>query len=1242
MDKTALKNFAIYAREKLITDIKNKAKLIGITEEGIKDPLPQSTKDLKIFDIGEGNTYRISGEDVKKYEKLVKELKRREKESDYKTAYKTLIEEVAYTWFNRIIAIRFMEVNNYMSDRMRVLSSGREGVREPEFITYYRDTDIGITEEEFEMLDELKLDGSKEAMDKMFQFMFIKQCNALNKYLPELFEETDDYTELLLNISYNDPEGVVYKLVEEIGEEPFDVNKTGQIETIGWLYQFYNTIPKAEVDASNKKVDKNTLPAKTQLFTPHWIVQYMVQNSLGRLWIERKLAMGSDKTEEELAKEYGWKYYLPEAEQIEEVKVELKKIREGRKNLRVEDIKFIDPAMGSGHILVYAFDMFMQFYLEEGYTESEAAESIIENNIYGLDIDKRAYQLAYFSLMMKGRQYSRKILNKGIKNNLYYFIDSKGIDRKQIDYLGGNIQDKDTWESDILEILDIFENARELGSIIKIDKKYDYNKLIEFVEQINEKSILPMELMGVEEVQKKLIHVLKLVEVLSNKYEIVVTNPPYLGRRHMGANLTNYLDKKYKNTKTDLFAVFMEKSEELLIKNGYYGMINQHSWMFLSSYENYRNDLLSTNSIVNMLHLGPRAFEEIGGEVVQSTAFIILKSKLNDYKGSYIRLIDFGNANEKEIKVLEAIENPKCGYYYETSQDNFELIPGSPIAYWASENIYRAFQAKVLSKYGEAKQGIATSDNDRFLRLWHEVSNILTNTENISREEAIKSNKKWFPYNKGGQFRKWYGNREYLVNWENDGYEIKNFKDNRGNLKSRPQNLEYQFRESITWSFVSSSYFGVRYTPEGSLFDVGGSSYFTDNEKVKYILGFLCSKLAYEFLIYLNPTLNFQVGNISNLPLIYSQNHKPEIDTLVQENINISKIDWDSFETSWDFEVHPLLDESKQGGQVPDTIEQAYKNWKEYANNNFAKLKENEERLNEIFIEIYGLQDELTPEVSDKDITVTKIFDSKEEIYDDIKGNQYILTKEDVIKSFISYGVGCIFGRYSLDEKGLIYAGGEFDMSRYKKFKPVEDNIAVITDREYFEDDLVNRFVEFVKVSFGEEKLEENLKFIADSLKGKGTPREKIRNYFLNDFYKDHVQQYKKRPIYWLYDSSAEKSRGSQNGFKALIYMHRYNEDTTGKVRIDYLHKLQSRYENRIKILKDNIANSKDPREKAKSEKEIEKLMNQLKECKEYDEKLGHIALSRISIDLDDGVAVNYEKVQTDDKGKKYQILAKI
>ena len=655
MDKTALKNFAIYSREKLIEDIKNKARLVGITEEGINNPLPQSTVDMKIFDIGEIDTYRINGEDVKKYEKLIEELKKREEESDYKTAYKTLIEEVAYTWFNRIIAIRFMEVNNYMPDKMRVLSSGKEGVREPEFITYYRDTDIGITEEEFEKLDELKLDGSAKAMEKLFQFMFIKQCNALNKNLPELFEETDDYAELLLNISYNDPEGVVYKLIEDIGEEPFDIEETGQIEIIGWLYQYYNTVPRDQVINIYKgNVKKEDIPAATQLFTTQWVVKYMVENSLGKYWLERNPASK--------LRDY-MKYLMPgEIEYIDE-------------KISPEDIKVFDNAMGSGHILIYAFNILMKIYLEEGYMEREAAESIIENNLYGLDIDKRAYQLAYFALMMKGRQYSRRILNKNIENNLRVFEDSTDIDKDHLNYMGISMSEEEKKKAikDIQYLIKEFENAKEIGSILKLED-LDIEFLRKFVEDTEVEGQISFGDTNIEKTKEKLNHILDISEMLNSKYEIMITNPPYLNK--MSSKLKKYVWDNYPDYKRDLFSVFIYNNVEMCKKGGYSAYMAPFVWMFISSYEKLRNDILSTKHISSLIQMEYSAFEEA---TVPICTFVLQNEKSNK-KGKYIRLSDFrGGMEVQRIKALGAIENPDCGYYYETNGDNFELIPGSPM-----------------------------------------------------------------------------------------------------------------------------------------------------------------------------------------------------------------------------------------------------------------------------------------------------------------------------------------------------------------------------------------------------------------------------------------------------------------------------------------------------------------------------------------------------------------------------------
>jgi type II restriction/modification system DNA methylase subunit YeeA len=970
----------------------------------------------------------------------------------------------------------------------------------------------------------------------------------------------------------------------------------------------------------------------------------MVENSLGRLWIEKLIAGGDVRSEKEIAGEFGWKYYIPEAEQSLKVKEQIIEIRKDRKNIQLEDIRFIDPAMGSFHIGIYAFEVFMQLYESQGYTAREAAKLIIEKNLYGLDIDKRAYQLSYFACMMKGRQYNRRILTGEIKNNLYAIPESNKINRKHLDYLGSNIADKKTWDkakNEIVEILDIFYDAKEYGSILKVPNKYDFTALKEFVLSGKSKTQISLESVGIEDTQEEILEILCVAEVLSQKYDILSTNPPYMGSSGMNPKLSKYLKDNYPDSKSDLFAVFMERCREFAKGHGCYAMITQHSWMFLSSYEKLRKKL-QTNTIHNMVHLGPRAFEEIGGEVVQTTAFVLKNASINDYKGSYVRLIDFSNAEEKEIKALEAIQNPNCGYYYETEQDNFEKIPGMPIAYWVSEKIIKSFIADNLENHSQAiAKGIFTGDNDRFLKLWYEVS-------------YTSLNEKWFKYSKGGPFRKWYGNFEYVVFWMNNGELLRRFKGS-GLGASR-----FFGKKTIVWTKITSSNISFRYNLDVMFDDASPAIIFRDKAD-NYLLGFLNSKIVQIMINIIAPTMNLQIGDVKKLPYpLFGRNEfKNIVFKIVEHNISISRTDWDSFETSWDFKVHPLLNKKFNpmhldiNTRLPNkTIESAYEIWKAFANSNFNQLKANEEELNRIFIEIYGLEDELTPEISDKDITITKIFDSKEEIYDDIKGNRYILTKEDVIKSFISYAVGCMFGRYSPDVEGLAYAGGEFkeqlkiENGEWKirtedgwissSIDIAEDNIIVITDEEYLGNDIVSRFVDFVRVSYGEESLEKNLKFIADALGGRGTPRETIRNYFLKDFYNDHVRTYQKRPIYWLYDS------GRQNGFKALIYMHRYNEDTTGKVRVDYLHETQKAYERTIDNLRDDIEHNKNPREVVKSEKCLTKVTKQLKECKDYDERIAHLALARIPIDLDDGVKVNYDKVQTDEKGKHLNILAKI
>lgn len=1234
MDKVALRNFAVNAKEKMEDDIKRKLKLMGITEKGIGEETVKEDDYLKI------NGQEFNEKEVKQREKIIEVLKAREKNKDPKKSFNEFVEEIAYTWFNRIIAIRFMEVNDYLPDGIRILSSDRENDREPQIIREVFDTDLEFSNDEKNNVYKLK---EENKIEELFKFLFIKKCNKLNEILPELFEEAEDYSELLLPISINDEEGILRKLVDEVPEESFDVEKEGQIEVIGWLYQYYNEEKKKEVDQKTKKgkkVEQDDIPAKTQLFTPKWIVKYMVENSLGNLWLE-------GHPNENL--EGKWKFLIKGEKQEEEIEKKLEKLNENCKEMKLEEIKIIDPCMGSGHILVYAFDVLMDIYSNLGYSNRDAVQSILENNIYGLDIDKRAYQLAYFALMMKAREYYKRIFSKKLELNICYTRESNDINKEIIDFISnGNNKMKE--ELDL--IYNLFLDAREYGSLIEAPK-IDYDEIKNRLSEIeNTDSYNLFDESKKDEIKNKFYYVLKTSEILSKKYEVVATNPPYMGSSIMDSKLSKYTKNNYPDSKMDIFAVFIEKCNNLTDIDGICSMITMHGWMFLSSYEKLRKKMTLIETL-KMVHLGTRAFDEIGGEVVQTTVWIQRKNKINNFKGSYIRLVDFPGEKNKRNKFLEMIENTDKKYYFRTTKENFEKIPGMPIGYWASENLLEDFEKGIkTSELIEPKQGLATADNDRFLRQWYEVEEekISYNTKSITETE--NNEYKWYPYNKGGERRQWYGNYDYVVNWGNNGNEIRNFKDGNGKLRSRPQNTEYYFKEAITWSDITSGRFAIRYRKKGSIHDVKGMSAFsTDNIKLKYILGIMGTKISdYVFKI-LNPTISLQIGNFSDFPVIENEQIKPKVISIVDDCIKISKHDWNTFEIAWDFKVSPLVnferyienynledEENSENKKVSSTsiktIEEAYSQYKEFTNNQFLKLKKNEEELNRIFIEIYGLQDELTSDVSDKDITIAKIFDTDDEINDEIKGNSYVLTKENVIKQFISYAVGCMFGRYSLDEEGLVFAGGEFDKNKYSKFIPDEDNCIPITDSEYFSDDIVTRFVEFLKIVYGEETLEENLKFISQALSNKNdAPKEIIREYFLKNFYEDHLKRYKKRPIYWLYDA------GKKNGFKALIYMHRYNEQTTAKVRIGYLHELQKHYERRASFLKDEIESNNN---RKKAEQELKKIKSQLDECKQFDEKMNHLSSEYISINLDDGVKVNYEKVQTGRDGKKYEILGKV
>ena len=1221
MDKTSIKNFAIWARNKLIADIGYKASLMGITEDGISEALSQSTISTEFYDIGTDKPFAISANQIKQRKRFVEVIRKKEADNDYKTAYKYMIEEVAYTWFNRLIAIRFMEVNDYLPSRMRVLSSV-SGKHEPDIVTNPFEAELELNDDDKEKINTYKSDNN---IDELFNLLFIKQCNALNAILPALFEKTDDYTELLLNLSVIDRDGVVYKLVTDIAEDDFNIEKGGQVEIIGWLYQYYNSEPKAAAFAKKGKITKEEIPAVTQLFTPDWIVHYMVENSLGRLWVE-------GHSNEEL--KTNWKYYLEEAAQEEEVEKQLTEIRKEYSKLSPENIKIIDPCVGSGHILVYAFDVLIQIYESAGYSTRDAAKYILEHNIYGLDIDDRAFQLSYFAIMMKARQYNRRILNGEYKPNIYSIKESNGINREQLTYLGSGCSEDE--RNKALEqtgiLLDTFKDAKEYGSILNVEE-FDAELLEKFISQSEPDGQISMHTVGIEETVQELRQIIAVGKVLSDKYHTVVTNPPYAGTSNLSPKLNAYIKENYPDSKSDLFAVFIERCSEMTVENGYQAMITQHSWMFLSSFEKLRKKMMQSE-IINMAHLGARAFEEIGGEVVQVTAFVRCIEHIKDYRGTYCRLIEPTSQQGKEKMFLDG-ENR-----YITVQDNFKKIPGEPVAYWLTNNSFNSFNNNILGDLTTASVGIQTGDNELFIHLWWEIiyDNICFSAK--KKEDSFQE-KKHFPYNKGGEFRKWSGNDYYVVNWQDDGKDVKSNSLSTGHHYQQYSD-ELKFKPLVTWSRITSGLPAFRYKRYGYLSDMAGFCLYSNHIDLRYIAALCNSIVSTYYLQVLAPTLNIMTGQVLALPFISSQNQNSIIE-IVDLCMNTSQSDWDSYEISWDFVTHPLIKPAlaEDNSNCAQTlIANCYNMWVEECESRFNKLKANEEELNRIFIDIYGLQDELDADVADKDITVHRIFDTKEDIPESMKGSNYVRTKRDEVVSLLSYTVGCMFGRYSLDVSGLAYAGGEWDDSKYITFKPDSDNIIPITDEEYLDDDIVTRLCTWLKAVYGESTIEANLDFIAGALGGKGnTSREIIRNYFLNDFFKDHCSTYSvtgsgKRPIYWLFDA------GKQNGFKALIYLHRYNADTIGNLRIDYLHLLQRIYESESKRMQSTIDSVNSPREVALASKRKEKLQKQLKECHEYDEKIAHLALSRIELDLDDGVKVNYRKIQTDRDGKFYDVLA--
>lgn len=1142
MNKSVVKNFAVWARRTLMREIIDKLTIIGITKNEIKENISKDPN-CGEYEIGNFQSYKIYGDDLNKRNVLVKKIK--------ENGFDFVVEEVAYTWFNRIIAIRFMEINDYLPSGIRVLSSIDKNKIEPDIITYYSDLCFTIDEEH---VAHLKFNNK---IDEMFKYLFIKQCDNLNEILPGLFKKTNGYMEILFPSNLSNENSFIRRIVKDIDEKYFLDN----VEIIGWLYQYYIIEKKDEIFKKlkqNIKISKENVPSVTQIFTPKWIVKYMVENSLGKFYLENN---------EEFKFLNNLNYYV-ETELVHDEKF---------KKISTENIKIIDPCMGSGHILVYAFDLLFEIYKQNGYLESEIPYLIFENNLFGIDIDDRAYELAYFALMMKGRSKYRKFFNrKDIKFNLYPIVESNEIYDSILEktkFLNDSIK------NDLIYLLDLFKNAKEYGSLLSV-KKLNFN----LIEENIYKNLFDIELDHI----KKIINVSK---ILSSQYHVVITNPPYMSSRGMSEKLTLYLRDKYPNSKMDLFSVFIERGFELTYENGFNVMLTMQSWMFLYKFEKLRRSIFENNTIISLLHMDNNVMSIAFG----TSATIFRKKFMEDYEGVY-NYVKFENLNsDGELLEFPVLENRNSKIKLKSFYD----VPGLPLNYWISDRAREVFKEfKPLRKYFEPRQGMATTDNKNFIRYWYEI-----NKDDIefcckSHDDLKNISKKWFPYNKGGDYRKWYGNNEYIVKYENFGEGLIEFVREKYPKITDPEfvikNRKYYFKKGITWSLFGFKNFGVRYKDSGFIFDVSGSSIFPDEKYEKYILSFLCSNVCFYLLSSIAPTVNFQIGNIGDLPIIIDDTYLDEINFLANRNIYLCKKEWDFYETSWDFKTHPAI-EFKIGSSLKDS----FINFEREIELMFNEVKMNEERINKIFKDIYGFGDEVQEFVEDKNISIRKV------------------DERSFVESFISYFVGCVFGRYSLDYTGVIGDSNKIFERKYKKFYPQKDNLIIISQEKYFKDDIYDLFLEFLGKIFGEESIEENLKFICKTLSYKSfNYRKNIIQYFLKDFFKNHLKTYNKTPIYLDFYS------GKNNAINCLTYIHRFLMEDILKFKIKYLDVIEQEYENDLL----RIENLNDRNLSSKKYKEV--LILRLNECKEYKKLISFACNQNLEINIQEGVNTNYKKLQ--------------
>lgn len=1210
MDKSAIRKFAQKARTTLIDRVKAAAYYWDITEGA--DPDALSAHDAPLSD-----TEKAQRRDI---------LRRVDERG-----WDALMEEAAWTWFNRFIALRFMEANGCLPSMVRLFTD-ETGAFRPKILDEALDLDDKAFDKD--RIGEYKRRSDDEGL---YRYLLLAECRSLAPIFPGLFEKEGDWTELLFPTPLLRTGSVLESMVTAIPEEDWK----DAVQILGWLYQYYNSEKKDEVFAAlkkNKKIGKEDIPAATQLFTPDWIVRYMTENSLGRLWLsghpedrERFLPTAEEQaaylaggasegtSRESEEKQRKWHYYLDDAPQDEAAEAALADIRRQAARLAPEDIRVIDPCCGSGHILAYAFDLLMDIYTARSWRPRDAAASIVAHNLYGLDIDLRAAQLAYFSVMMKWVRYDRRILarlkdeaerckwedipreEKLPRPRVRAVRESNNILLSFVDDVCG---DDESLHQDVQRLIDEMKDARTYGSLLTVGP-HDWDRLYARMDAAEG------EMLGLKRpIETSFRPFVEAAQMLSQTYDVVITNPPYMGLNNMDAFLASYLKKNFTDAKSDLSTAFMERTLGMCNPVAYMAMINIPAWMFLTSYKALRDKIITNHTFIDMVHPGRGIF----GSDFGTTSFVVCKRQIPDYQGVYYRLFE-RQGDVESILTRERQFLSGKGIHI-ANQRNFEKIPGTPIAYWISQSLLNDFQnGTLLGDIAFSKQGLATADNNRFLRLWYEVSfqNIDYSCQRLEDSETSKC--KWFPYNKGGEFRRWYGNNDYVVNWEHNGQEIRNFKDEKGKIRSALRNAQFYFKPCFSWSLVTSGITAFRFKPSGFIFDVAGMSCFSDHH-LFYLMGLCNSVIAIKILEIIAPTINFQCGDIANIPVLMTESKiEKSVEQFVRQNISISKEDWDSFETSWDFQCHPMT-----GGF--DTVEAGYRAWQAACEERFTRLRANEEALNRIFISLYGLEGELAPDVAEKDVTVARIFDSKEDIPEAMRGSAYALTKEDTVKSLLSYAVGCLFGRYSLDAPGLVYAGGDWDEGKYGRAAPAADGLIPVLDEDYRADDLMGRFLAWLDAAYGPAHREENLRFLAAALGGKGSPRDVLRRYFFEDFFADHCRTYRKRPIYWLFDS------GKKGGFRALLYIHRYGPDTAARLRTGYVHPLQQQYRAAMEALDRRLAGDVPAGERAKLGKRLASLRAKAEEARSFEERLHHLADQMIPLDLDDGVKANYARLE--------------